>query len=269
MALTGRLGTPTSRPGDIQPGNPLTTGGGGGGGGLSVYPNFIADSAQVYAPTVRFAQTVRPDFIGDTGTLQFDVSGPSNYYSHIEGEANFPSAGFAPGTPFTITVQCTSSVPEVTDQIGFDVYLRRAAPSTESCFHWAYGITPSGAPHTPISGTWPYVNDPTSIEWTATVGATGCDDFTRIVLNAFVFSYPGTWNITMHVTVSYTPSVVSGVVYPPSIAYGHPVRWIRPGTWFLRDTPDPVVHWDGREFVTTGPTVYWDDAIDRFTEVPN
>lgn len=146
-------------------------------------------------------------------TLSGHRSSPSvNYYSGDGFTLDLSTAGFAAGSTWTFTVHATSS--SCVDQVGYDVYLQRPAPSTEACFHWST-ITPSGDPTVSFTYGPKHVGD--GVEWGAVSGATGCVDFTRITFAVKSYTYPGACSVEWDWSVTYTGSGGGA----PICAYGH------------------------------------------------
>jgi hypothetical protein len=129
-----------------------------------------------------------------------------NYYTWDAVDVNLSTTGFAAGTTWSFRLQATGY--SGSDQIGYDVALKHAAPDTTECFHWT-GITPSGSPLSLITYGPTVVGS--GIEWTSTSGATGCTDFTRITFSIHTYKYPGTDTVTWNWEVDYTPATISAI----------------------------------------------------------
>lgn len=128
-----------------------------------------------------------------------------NYYTSAYSTIELPAPGFAPGAQFSLQVQATSY--NGTAQIGYDVYFRRPLPDEQSCFHWS-GITPSGSPLQQLTGAFP--PPPQGVEWAGVSNATGCLDFTRVILGVRDFDYPGTRHVEWTFTLTYVPTSLPG-----------------------------------------------------------
>ena len=139
------------------------------------------------------------------------VSTGISYYHQDGFFVDLSTAGFAAGSTWSVTFTATAGTDGF--QIGYDAFLMRADPSEEHCFHWS-AITPGDSPHTPMIYGPAHVGD--GSEWTATVGATGCTDFTRIYLQIRTYLYPELRNVEWDWSVTYTGT--GGTVAP--CAYG-------------------------------------------------
>lgn len=138
--------------------------------------------------------------------LVAEGAGFVNYYDRATLEVELGTVGFAPGAQFGVKLETLSY--DGTDQVGYDLYFRRPTPDEQNCFHASW-ISPSGSPMQTVTGVFP--PPPQGVEWTGTSGATGCLDFTRAVLVVRNYGYPGHWNISFRITLSFIPASLATI----------------------------------------------------------
>lgn len=265
MALTGRLGTPTSTPGNLQLGTVGTA-----PAGSEMYSSTVSTTqaqalslAHVPATVSEYVLHAQP---GNTKVLDLGTGGTP--------PANWQTAGFDDST-WATPRNDTAGGPDYITIPGYPNVPNYAL------FRWRTTITvPAGGMLSLVTGHT-VANDDFLECWingvrvsalgeaTGTAGPNLSADVTAYVnvgANLIAFQTRNTSGSGYSDFTSYADLTVDTAT-PITIS---PVLWKGPGTWFLLATTDSYVYWGSGAFqsnATAGQLVFWNpDHV--FTETP-